>query len=171
MEKIRQIEAESSNVDNQERYSFTDIKTEGIFLSRSTRNGNIYSEVITLGNDGDINKNSIMDNAGRTILERTKSFGIKREGLDRLIKNIEIKFKHLHFNLSETDNSLTLTVENQIKKGVFVNWVNQGSNQWPEPRRVVHVSEDGQFAFFDGSMTGIPVDQLELPEADFVSAK
>lgn len=50
-----------------------------------------------------------------------------------------------------------------IKVGEFANWKSQGFLQWEQPKRVVHVSHYKWlefYAYFDGSMTGIPVSQL-----------
>ncbi len=121
-----------------------------------------------INSDGEIERHTFMDNANRNILEGAKSFDVSREGLNKLIEGVEKRFKHLRFEIDEADGEITLTVENLIKKGAFVNWINQGANQWSEPRQIVHISEDGKYAFFDGSMSGIPVSQLELPEAEFV---
>lgn len=52
----------------------------------------------------------------------------------------------------------------KIEKGTLVQWVNQGVEQWSEPKRVVGISDDGEYSFFDGSMTGVPVSQLEIIE-------
>ena len=66
--------------------------------------------------------------------------------------------------MSESGETIILTVENKIKKNVFVQWISGGTKQWSEPKRIIHITEDGEYAFFDGSMTGIPVSQLEIVE-------
>jgi len=146
----------------------SDIEATGLYLLRILKDGNKYSETIPINADGEINDRTFMHNANRTLLEGAKSFRIDRKGLNKLIEGVEKKFKHLKFSLDESGNDITLTVENDIRKGVFVNWINQGANQWSGPRSIDRLSPDGQYAFFSGSMTGIPVNQLELLEADFV---
>ena len=49
-----------------------------------------------------------------------------------------------------------------INAGDLVQWESQGVLQFKEPRRVRAVSEDKQWAFLDGSATGVPVSELEL---------
>jgi hypothetical protein len=55
-----------------------------------------------------------------------------------------------------------------IQAGDFVQWTSQGVDQFPEPRRVVGISEDGRFAFFEESRTGVPMNRLkrEKPKTD-----
>jgi hypothetical protein len=48
--------------------------------------------------------------------------------------------------------------------GDFVQWVSNGVVQFPEPSRVRAVSEDGDWAFVEGSKTGIPMSELEVLE-------
>lgn len=49
-----------------------------------------------------------------------------------------------------------------IKVGQFVNWYSQGNLVWEQPKRVVYIARYkwSFYAYFDGSMTGIPVSQL-----------
>ncbi len=155
---------EKRKQENSEKNFTSDVEGAGSYLSRILNNGNNYSETMALNTDGEIDSTTFMDNAGRTLLEGARSVDISREGLNKLIDGIKEKYKHLKFSVEENGNSLTLTVENEIKKNSFVHWVSQGANQWSAPKRVVHVSEDGQYAFFDGSMTGIPLSQLEVAE-------
>jgi hypothetical protein len=46
------------------------------------------------------------------------------------------------------------------KVGDYVQWESQSVLQFKEPKRVRLFSEDGQFAFVDGSNTGLPVSEL-----------
>jgi hypothetical protein len=48
------------------------------------------------------------------------------------------------------------------KVGEFVQWVSNGAVQFPEPRRVRAVSDDGDWAFVEGSKTGIAMHELEV---------
>jgi hypothetical protein len=41
-----------------------------------------------------------------------------------------------------------------------VQWESGGLLQFPDPKRVTGVSSDGNFAFVEGSSTGLPVGQL-----------
>jgi hypothetical protein len=48
------------------------------------------------------------------------------------------------------------------KIGDDVQWISQGSEQFEEPKKVTSISDDGKFAFVEGSKTGIPIDQLTI---------
>lgn len=54
---------------------------------------------------------------------------------------------------------------NAAKVGDFVQWVSGGVVQFPEPRRVRALSDDGEWAFVDGSQTGIAMPELEVVAA------
>ena len=47
-----------------------------------------------------------------------------------------------------------------ILVGDYVQWESQGANQFESPHRITRFSEDSKYAFFDGSNTGVPVEQL-----------
>ena len=47
------------------------------------------------------------------------------------------------------------------KVGDFVQWVSSGVVQFAEPKRVRAISDDGEWAFVEGSMTGIAMSELE----------
>lgn len=47
-----------------------------------------------------------------------------------------------------------------IRTGDYVQWESQGILHFDKPKRISQLSDDGQFAFFDGSNTGIPVSEL-----------
>jgi hypothetical protein len=53
----------------------------------------------------------------------------------------------------------------QVSVGDFVQWVSGGAVQFPEPRRVRALSDDGDWAFVDGSQTGIAMSELEVVTA------
>jgi hypothetical protein len=51
------------------------------------------------------------------------------------------------------------------KVGDFVQWVSDGVVQFGEPQRVRAVSDDGEWAFVEGSQTGIAMSELEIVQA------
>jgi hypothetical protein len=53
-----------------------------------------------------------------------------------------------------------------IKVGDRVQWESQGVYQFPEPRRVQSFSKDRQFAFVEGTSSGLPVSQLSVVAAE-----
>ena len=50
----------------------------------------------------------------------------------------------------------------EVHIGDYVQWEVQGILQLPEPRRVRAFSEDGEWAFLDGSETGVPKKELSV---------
>lgn len=51
------------------------------------------------------------------------------------------------------------------KVGDLVQWTSSGVDQFTEPRRLMGLSDDGLWAFVDGSTTGIPVEELMITES------
>jgi hypothetical protein len=56
----------------------------------------------------------------------------------------------------------------QAKEGDYVQWTNAGVEQSTEPRLVLGFSDDGQWAFVEGTETGLPVSELTVmnPKSD-----
>jgi hypothetical protein len=52
----------------------------------------------------------------------------------------------------------------EVKIGDSVQWTSQGTDQFAEPRKIKSISEDGKYAFVEGSDTGIPVAELSVTE-------
>jgi len=52
----------------------------------------------------------------------------------------------------------------EVKIGDEVQWTSQGADQFAEPRKIKSISEDGKYAFVEGSDTGIPVAELSVTE-------
>lgn len=52
------------------------------------------------------------------------------------------------------------TNKKPVKVGDLVQWTSNGVDQLKEPRRVTGVSDDGQFAFIEGTKTGVPASEL-----------
>jgi hypothetical protein len=50
----------------------------------------------------------------------------------------------------------------EVKIGDSVQWTSQGTDQFAEPRKIKSISEDGKYAFVEGSDTGIPVAELSV---------
>jgi hypothetical protein len=53
----------------------------------------------------------------------------------------------------------------EIEVGDYVQWESQGVLQFQQPRRVREVTSDGQWAFVEGSNTGMPTKELTIEEA------
>jgi hypothetical protein len=53
----------------------------------------------------------------------------------------------------------------EVKVGDYAQWVSQGVEQFAAPQQVVFISEDGEWAIFAHSHTGVPTSQLEYAEA------
>ena len=52
----------------------------------------------------------------------------------------------------------------QLQVGDEVQWTNQGVDQFDKPRKITGVSDDGKYAFVEGSNTGIPIEELNKPK-------
>ncbi|MBM3257594.1 MAG: hypothetical protein FJY98_04780 [Candidatus Liptonbacteria bacterium] len=50
----------------------------------------------------------------------------------------------------------------EVVPGASVQWTSQGAQQWEKPKKVVSLSDDGEYAFFEDSKTGIPVSRLNV---------
>jgi hypothetical protein len=48
-----------------------------------------------------------------------------------------------------------------FKAGDYVEWVSNGVLQFTS-LKITHFSDDGKYAFVEGSMTGLPIEQLFL---------
>ena len=59
----------------------------------------------------------------------------------------------------------------EVKIGDEVQWTSQGTDQFAEPRKIKSISEDGKYAFVEGSDTGIPVAELSVTEVKPAEAK
>jgi len=51
-----------------------------------------------------------------------------------------------------------------IRVGDYVQWESNGQIQFAEPKRIRELSDDGQWAFLEGSNTGLPINELNLIE-------
>jgi hypothetical protein len=49
-----------------------------------------------------------------------------------------------------------------VSMGDLIQWTSQGVDQLPQPRRVVGISDDGLWAFVEGSKTGLPMNELSV---------
>lgn len=56
-------------------------------------------------------------------------------------------------------------VYGEAKVGDFIQWERDGVLQMPAPARVRHVTDDGDWAFVDGSETGIPMSQTIVEQS------
>jgi hypothetical protein len=54
--------------------------------------------------------------------------------------------------------------EVKIQVGDYVQWESNGILQLPVPKRVTGLSEDGNFAFVEGSGTGLPIKELTIEQ-------
>jgi hypothetical protein len=74
----------------------------------------------------------------------------------------EVKFNQ---NRPDVNAGKEPVAEGEVKIGDKVQWTSQGADQFTEPRKIKSISEDGQYAFVEGSDTGIPVKELSITEA------
>ena len=53
-----------------------------------------------------------------------------------------------------------------LQVGDEVQWTNQGVDQFDKPRKITGISDDGKYAFVEGSNTGIPIEELNKPKGE-----
>ncbi len=160
--KDEQKRLDKISLEKDEKY-VNDIESTGEFISNLLKKNGVYTETYQLNDRNEIDKDSVIaENAGRNILEMIKTADISIDGLSALVSDITKRFPNIKFSAKVDEKNLILNFENKINKGAMVNWVSQDTNQWDEPRKISGFSEDGEFAFVDGSNTGVPVSQLEL---------
>ena len=49
-----------------------------------------------------------------------------------------------------------------VVPGRYVQWKKNGVDQWPEPRLVLAISDDGKLAFPERATEGIPLSELRV---------
>lgn len=50
----------------------------------------------------------------------------------------------------------------KVAVGDFVQWASGGVDQFPIPRRITSIADDGKFAFVDRTSTGLPIEELTV---------
>jgi hypothetical protein len=91
--------------------------------------------------------------------------GFNPKAVDEFIRDFRATLKYGGISDSKVLESLKADDdENPIEVGSYVQWESQGVVQFPEPRRVTGLSDDGTHAFVEGSGTGLPLDQLTAVE-------
>lgn len=58
----------------------------------------------------------------------------------------------------------------RVAVGSHVQWESQGVMQFPQPRRVVGLSDDGQWVFVEGSKTGLPLNEVTVEHSPKASS-
>ncbi len=73
---------------------------------------------------------------------------------------------------NEVDNSDDIDEEEatEITIGTHVQWTSQGAYQFSTPRKVIDVSNDGNWVFVEGTATGLPMSELSVMEPSTVQA-
>lgn len=130
-----------------------------------------YSEKIPLNSNGSINPEATIDIPRSMIVQYAKSLNLSSQNsLYILASDIAKDYPKIHFSFKpdSAGKYIEITVESEVKKsipvGAFVNWENNQTLMWNQPRKITRIeSLDGnKFAFFDESPTGIPMDELHL---------
>ena len=103
------------------------------------------------------------DDEMRRYLVRERKFNDKAVG-DFIA---EYKKTLAYANLTAEDKILAADDQtNSVAVGDVVQWNSQGVDQFATPRRVISLSPDGQWAFVEGSDTGVPMAQLTKADTD-----
>jgi hypothetical protein len=118
---------------------------------------NVPSSIVTEIDNQIKNKNKeveFYDNQIKKVLESKDETGISEEIDDVTGLKIGEKF-----------------TPEEVKIGDEVQWTSQGTDQFAEPRKIKSISEDGKYAFVEGSDTGIPVAELSATKVKPTEAK
>jgi len=127
-------------------------------LRRAALNPRIHSEVWTalngnLGSEENLRHRLIFD------------WRFNENVVDSFIREFRATLEFAHVaedaNISHGDEE---SDESSLKVGDYVQWESQGILQFDEPRRIREVSQDGEWAFVEGSNTGIPMKQLTVAD-------
>jgi hypothetical protein len=148
--------------DKYEKEYSSDVALFGSYLKDVLRNREKFSETLLLNPNGTFNLEQQLNGNRSVLLDTAIRMENSMDGFYKLLKDIKEKFPNLEFKIESVDSQISFEVSNKIKIGDFVQWVNRGVNQFSEPKRIVHLSDDGQYGFFDGSMTGVPISELEV---------
>ena len=62
------------------------------------------------------------------------------------------------------EDTLEDDLEPRIKVGDYIQWESMGQIQFVEPKRVTGFSDDGQYLFVEGGLTGIPIAEVDVEE-------
>lgn len=62
-------------------------------------------------------------------------------------------------------------VPKEVKIGDEIQWTSQGADQFVEPKKIKSISENGEYAFVEGSDTGIPINEISVTKAAPVEVK
>jgi len=103
----------------------------------------------------------------RIYLLRERPDGVFNKGVvDGFISQFRADLTHagLDGTAESIDNSVGTGSRGRPSVGDYVQWTNQGVDQFPEPRPVTGVSEDGQWAFVQGTETGLAMSELTISE-------
>jgi hypothetical protein len=106
------------------------------------------------------------DDAIRSFLKVEKAFS--ESGAGQFVEAFRTTLKLANLSgEAYNPSSNGKTPEQTPTVGDYVQWESQGTLQFTEPKRIREISEDGLWAFVDGSNTGVPVKQVTT--ADFPS--
>ena len=98
--------------------------------------------------------------------ELIASKGFNPKSVKDFLKDFRVTLEFAGITASTTtssdsaDDSINEVPEIQV--GDYVQWEINGTLQLPEPRRVRAIHEGGEWAFLDGSETGVPVGELTI---------
>lgn len=102
--------------------------------------------------------------------------GFNDRTVDAAIRDFKATMEFAKVNLGGTCESKPDEKPDELKKnvivtGCFVQWISQGAAQFPSPRKVLGLSDDGAYAFVEGAVAGVPVDQLTVESPVPATAK
>ncbi len=107
------------------------------------------------------------DSAISSYLLREKDFN--RKTVDSFIADFRANFQLAKITSSSNmpsnkDGEASSGTQARVKAGDLVQWESGGVIQFPQPRQVLRISEDGKFVFIEGSDTGLPIEEVSVVE-------
>jgi hypothetical protein len=148
------------------------VDTVAEFLVGSINSGGKFSEKIPLNPDGSINIESTQEIPRSALVSYATSMDTSSvNGIYKLAQSISQIRPEIVFSFKSDPGKkwveYTASKKSEGKEGVkvgdIVMWESQGGDMWEEPKQISSFdSKDGKtFAFFEGSYTGVPVEQLK----------
>lgn len=135
-------------------------------LNRANSKGR-FSEKIPLKKDGSINIEATADVERSMIVQYAKTLNTSSvDDLTNFVDEIEKAHPEIYISIKPDRSGawveIIARVDQPVKIGDLVNWENNKTLMWSEPRKIVRIdSKDGEgFAFFEESRTGIPIKEL-----------
>lgn len=96
-----------------------------------------------------------------------KDYNLNANAVDGFLKDFRASIGYAKLDKAAAlpqDNPDSGNDQKDLKIGDYVQWEPNGVLQFSPPKKITQLSHDGQFAFVEGSSTGLPVGELTVVE-------